>query len=119
MPYAKVQADQGESGEGSEAVRNSFYATSGGRAGAASGDSSVLTTAASSTIVADPDDPDETSSLITRTSSVAGEVFVQSVDLDRSHRADIRGWDLMRNLEFWQLFAIMGILAGIGLMTIK
>lgn len=113
----RVQADQ-ESGKGSETVKNPFDLTSG-RTGEASGGSSALTTAASSTIVADPDDSDETSSLVSRTSSVAGEVFVQSVDLDRSHRVDIRGWDLIRNFEFWQLFAVMGILAGIGLMTIK
>lgn len=67
-------------------------------------------------------DADETSSLMSKSSasSVAGEVYVQnSVDLDRSHRVDIRGWRLMRSLDFWQLFSIMGILAGIGLMTIK
>lgn len=113
----QVQADE-ETGKGKEVVRNPFDLTSG-RTGEASGGSSALTTAASSTIVADPDDSDETSSLITRTSSIAGEVFMQSVDLDRSHHVDIRGWDLIRSFEFWQLFAVMGILAGIGLMTIK
>lgn len=86
-----------------------------------SGQSSNLTTAASSTIVAETDDDmDETTSLLaSKVSSVAGEVYVQNVDMDRSHRADIRGWALIRNLEFWQLFAVMGILAGVGLMTIK
>ena len=67
-------------------------------------------------------DADETSSLMSKssTSSVAGDVLVQnSVDLDRSRRVDIRGWRLMRSVDFWQLFTIMGILAGIGLMTIK
>lgn len=65
---------------------------------------------------------DETSSLVSKSSSssVAGEVFVQnSVDLDRTRRVDIRGWRLLRSFDFWQLFSIMGILAGIGLMTIK
>lgn len=66
---------------------------------------------------------DETSSLISRStssSSLPGEVFVQSsIDLDRSHRVDIRGWALLKNLEFWQLWIIMAILSGIGLMTIK
>ncbi|KAK4041185.1 major facilitator superfamily domain-containing protein [Parachaetomium inaequale] len=65
---------------------------------------------------------DETSSLMSKSSSssVAGEVYVQnSVDLDRSRRVDIRGWRLLRSLDFWQLFTIMGILAGIGLMTIN
>ncbi len=39
--------------------------------------------------------------------------------MDRSHRVDIRGWNLLKTIDFWQLFAIMGILAGIGLMTIE
>ncbi len=65
-------------------------------------------------------DVDETSSLMSKSSSLPGDVLVQnSVDMDRSHRVDIRGWRLLRNFEFWQFFAIMGILAGIGLMTIK
>lgn len=86
-----------------------------------SGESSNLTTAASSTIVAETDDDaDEATSLLSsEVSSVAGEVYVQNVDMVRSHRADIRGWALIKNLEFWQLFAVMGILAGVGLMTIK
>jgi hypothetical protein len=63
---------------------------------------------------------DETSSLMSKNSSLLGDVLVQtSVDMDRSHRVDIRGWRLLKSLEFWQLFSIMGILAGIGLMTIK
>ena len=67
---------------------------------------------------------DETSSLMSKSSSpsssLAGDVLVQnSVDLDRSHRIDIRGLRLLRNLDFWQLFTILGVLAGIGLMTIK
>jgi len=66
-------------------------------------------------------DMEETSSLMSSShSSLPGDVLVQSsVDLDRSHRVDIRGWRLLRNVEFWQFFSIMGILAGIGLMTIK
>jgi hypothetical protein len=69
-----------------------------------------------------PEAADETSSLLSQSSasSLPGEVLVQSsVDMDRSHRVDIRGWNLLKNLEFWQLFAIMAILSGIGLMTIK
>ena len=67
-------------------------------------------------------DLEETSSLMSNSSasSLPGDVLVQSsVDLDRSHRVDIRGWRLLSNVEFWQFFSIMGILAGIGLMTIK
>jgi hypothetical protein len=66
---------------------------------------------------------DETSSLMSKSStspSLPGDVYVDnSIDKDRSHRVDIRGMRLLRNVDFWQLFAIMGILAGIGLMTIK
>ncbi|KAI0161643.1 MFS general substrate transporter [Hypoxylon sp. FL1284] len=69
------------------------------------------------------DGADETSSLLsqsTQSSSLPGEVLVQSsVDMDRSHRVDIRGLNLITNFEFWQLFTIMGILSGIGLMTIN
>ncbi|KAI1658437.1 MFS general substrate transporter [Daldinia decipiens] len=68
------------------------------------------------------DGSDETSSLLSQstTSSLPGEVLVQSsVDMDRSHRVDIRGFNLLKNVEFWQLFTIMGILSGIGLMTIN
>ncbi|KAI1344568.1 MFS general substrate transporter [Xylariaceae sp. FL0016] len=69
------------------------------------------------------DEVDEASSLLsqeTSISSMPGDVLVQnSVDLDRSHRIDIRGMELLKNLEFWQLFTIMAILSGIGLMTIN
>ncbi|KAL5629012.1 hypothetical protein BROUX41_002403 [Berkeleyomyces rouxiae] len=53
-------------------------------------------------------------------SSLPGEILVQnSVDMGLSHRVDIRGLQLLHEPEFWQLFAIMGLLAGIGLMTIN
>ncbi|KAK3391018.1 major facilitator superfamily domain-containing protein [Podospora didyma] len=73
-----------------------------------------------SSITDDSEDIDETSSLMSKASSLPGDVLVQSsVDMDRSHRVDIRGWRLLCNIDFWQMFAIMGILAGIGLMTIN
>ncbi|GAP93269.2 putative major facilitator superfamily transporter [Rosellinia necatrix] len=69
------------------------------------------------------DEVDENQSLLsqtTATSSLSGEVLVQSsVDIDRSRRVDLRGWNLLMSLEFWQMFVIMGILSGIGLMTIN
>ena len=68
----------------------------------------------------DESEADETSSLVSISSSLPGDVLVQnSVDMDRSHRIDIRGVQLLRRVEFWELFSIMGILTGIGLMTIK
>ncbi|KAJ2969805.1 hypothetical protein NUW58_g9889 [Xylaria curta] len=69
------------------------------------------------------DATNEGSSLLsqsTTTSSLSSEILVgNSVDRDLSHRVDIRGWKLLRSLEFWQLFTIMAILSGIGLMTIN
>ncbi|KND86880.1 putative membrane protein, partial [Tolypocladium ophioglossoides CBS 100239] len=63
---------------------------------------------------------DETSSLMSSCSSAAVEnVVASSVDMDRSHRLDIRGLSLLRTQSFWLLFSIMAILAGIGLMTIN
>lgn len=63
---------------------------------------------------------DETSSLMSSASSADDNILLStSIDRDRSHRVDIRGMKLLRSLDFWQLFSIMGILAGIGLMTIK
>ncbi|KJZ78115.1 hypothetical protein HIM_02752 [Hirsutella minnesotensis 3608] len=47
------------------------------------------------------------------------DVAANSVDLDRSHRIDIRGLRLVRTQMFWLLFFIMAILAGVGLMTIN
>jgi len=64
---------------------------------------------------------DETSSLMSKSSSSApGDVTAENiVDKDHSHRVDIRGLKMLPKAEFWQLFALMGILTGIGLMTIN
>ncbi|KAI1425272.1 major facilitator superfamily domain-containing protein [Xylaria sp. FL1777] len=89
----------------------------------ASPDQSIVVNAAEPSTACPPVEADERCSLLsqsTATSSLPGEVLVQSsVDMDRSHRVDIRGWNLLKSLEFWQLFTIMGILSGIGLMTIN
>ncbi|TQV96630.1 hypothetical protein V2A60_002984 [Cordyceps javanica] len=61
---------------------------------------------------------DETSSLMSG-SSVMNHEGIASVDRDPSHHVDIRGFQLLTCLDFWQLFAIMTILAGAGLMTIN
>lgn len=38
---------------------------------------------------------------------------------DSRPTVEITGFALMREYEFWQLFLLLGVLAGIGLMTIK
>lgn len=65
--------------------------------------------------------PDETSSLMSGASATRNDDLEggTSVDADRSYRVDIRGFKLLGSLDFWQLFSIMAILAGVGLMTIK
>jgi hypothetical protein len=63
---------------------------------------------------------DETSSLMSKsTTSSPGDINQESSVKDHAHRVDIRGLKMLPLLEFWQLFALMGILTGIGLMTIK
>jgi hypothetical protein len=64
----------------------------------------------------------ESCSLMSRTSSSApGDLLEEqsSVDKDDPHRTDVRGVQLFRYPEFWFQFSLMGILTGIGLMTIK
>ncbi|KAL3418352.1 major facilitator superfamily transporter [Phlyctema vagabunda] len=64
---------------------------------------------------------DETSSLMSKDSfSTPGDVSEENVVAkDRSHRVDIRGLRMCGLAEFWLLFVSMGILTGIGLMTIN
>ncbi|KAI6781775.1 putative membrane protein-like protein [Emericellopsis cladophorae] len=66
------------------------------------------------------EDPDETTPLFPSPCDSSEDLVADSIiDLDRSHRVDIRGLKLLANVEFWQLFLIMAILAGVGLMTIN
>lgn len=70
-------------------------------------------------------DTDETASLLSKSSSSGpGDIpfqenTVKSDDRHDSHHLDIRGWALLPRKEFWLLFCLMGLLTGIGLMTIK
>ncbi|APA13725.1 hypothetical protein SS1G_07585 [Sclerotinia sclerotiorum 1980 UF-70] len=63
---------------------------------------------------------DETSSLMSKsTDEESSETVAKTDKKDHAHRVDIRGFQLFKTIEFWQLFALMGILTGIGLMTIN
>ena len=74
---------------------------------------------------ADLKDADETSSLISRDSaSVPGDIPSQGDQLkdDDSpdiRQPDVRGLRLLRKIEFYELFFILGLFTGFGLMTIK
>jgi hypothetical protein len=68
---------------------------------------------------------EETSSLISSSSSSSpGDVTYEEEEVvnannDNSRHLDIRGLSLLPKAEFWQLFTLMGLLTGVGLMTIK
>ena len=70
-------------------------------------------------------DVDEASSLVSRSISprASGDIFYEGHLPDEigrdSHYLDVRGLALLPKIEFWQLFLTMGLLSGIGLMTIK
>ena len=68
-------------------------------------------------------DTDETSSLLSKSSSTPGDIPFGQVDAlktnHNSHHSDIRGLAMLPTIEFWELFLLLGILTGVGLMTIK
>lgn len=67
----------------------------------------------------------ETSSLLSKSSASGPGVFsppepADSPDTNNdSPHLDIRGFALLSHIQFWQLFLMMGLITGIGLMTIK
>lgn len=59
-------------------------------------------------------DVDETSSLV----SCPGDIPDDKAS-HHSHKSDITGFALLKNGAFWKLFIMLGLLCGVGLMTIK
>lgn len=72
-----------------------------------------------------PPEDSESSSLISKSypDGLGDHPFPKSADLpDIDHdgrHTDLRGLALLPRAEFWQLFLLMGLMTGIGLMTIK
>ncbi|OAX82082.1 hypothetical protein ACJ72_03568 [Emergomyces africanus] len=67
-------------------------------------------------------DPDETSSLLASPRSSKDSFYDEdsSINPRRDSRyADVRGWSMVPTVEFWQLFILLGLFTGIGLMTIN
>ena len=70
-------------------------------------------------------EPDESSSLVSKSSSSSpGDVPYEENSIEPaahhdSHHPDIRGFALLKQTEFYQLWLLLGILTGVGLMTIK
>lgn len=66
----------------------------------------------------------ETSSILSSSSSddnVDPEICsAHPVDgVHNGHHVDIRGWALIRSVDFWLNWTMLGMMTGIGLMTIK
>ena len=74
---------------------------------------------------ADFKDPDETSSLISKSSSsFPGDLSnreenIEAASDENARHLDIRNISMLPYTEFWQLWLLLGLLTGIGLMTIK
>ncbi|KAH9815718.1 putative TPP enzyme family protein [Teratosphaeria destructans] len=72
---------------------------------------------------------EETSSLVSSTSTSSTSIPPPDPDVDEhghtlptdNHRAkpDVTGFQLLRTPKFWQLFILLGLLCGVGLMTIN
>ena len=62
---------------------------------------------------------DETSSLIPEDGVCDYDNDLKSNGASDSLLADVRGFSMVPTLEFWQRFLLLGMLTGIGLMTIK
>ncbi|THY49919.1 putative MFS transporter [Aureobasidium pullulans] len=62
--------------------------------------------------------PDETTSLVSRAEETPVDES-QTTQMRGSHKKDITGWALAKSPAFWNLFILLGLLCGVGLMTIN
>ena len=62
---------------------------------------------------------DEDSSLLSYTGDHPDQDKTSANDRHHSHNPDITGWALVRSGAFWNLFIMLALLCGVGLMTIK
>lgn len=65
------------------------------------------------------DDLSETSSLVESESSGPGDIEEPKNPFHTHNRPEITGWALVRTPKFWQLFIMLALLCGVGLMTIN
>ncbi|KAF2199428.1 MFS general substrate transporter [Delitschia confertaspora ATCC 74209] len=64
-------------------------------------------------------DTDESSSLMSAPGDLSPENEAISQEDHHSPWLDVTGLALVKHIEFWQLFILMGLLTGVGLMTIN
>ena len=75
-------------------------------------------------IIKEPEDPKfgdtETSSLLSKSSGPCDVLDInQGAGNDDSHQIDIRGFALLSHTKFYTLWIMLGLMTGVGLMTIK
>ena len=61
----------------------------------------------------------ESSTLLSGSGDIENNTDVTSKKSAHSHSLDITGLALLNKPEFWQIWVLMGLLTGVGLMTIK
>jgi hypothetical protein len=61
----------------------------------------------------------ESSTLLSGPGDIDDNADVTSKKSAHSHSLDITGLALLNKPEFWQIWVLMGLLTGVGLMTIK
>lgn len=64
-------------------------------------------------------DADENSSLMSGPGDISAEDDARIHGTHHSHRPDVTGLALLLKIEFWQLWTLLGVLTGVGLMTIN
>ncbi|KAJ9666862.1 hypothetical protein H2201_002996 [Coniosporium apollinis] len=64
-------------------------------------------------------DPDESSSLMSGPGDVSPEENAGNQETRHSQKPGVTGLALLPRVEFWQLFLMLGLLTGVGLMTIN
>ncbi|OCK79007.1 MFS general substrate transporter [Lepidopterella palustris CBS 459.81] len=64
-------------------------------------------------------DADENSSLMSGPGDIPAEDDARSHSTHHSHGLDITGLAMLPKIEFWQLWILLGLLTGVGLMTIN
>ncbi len=64
-------------------------------------------------------DADESSSLMSGPGDITPGEDANQQEHHHSHKPGVTGLALLPRVEFWQLFLMLGLLTGVGLMTIK
>lgn len=73
----------------------------------------------SNDVVGELGNAEERSSLVSSESNAPGDIENIKDHPNHTHKNDITGWILLRTPAFWRLWIMLGLLCGVGLMTIN